>query len=131
MEEALTALLLASAGVGAIVGARVDWDVRPQADDLDALVLHEISAAATYTMRGRVPLMGRLTQIDAWSLSSKGAKTLRRAVIATLDGLNAAPTETLRAAFVESLHAGFDAGSDSLPDLYRASLDVRVWTPSA
>ncbi|HMR51187.1 MAG TPA: DUF3168 domain-containing protein [Amaricoccus sp.] len=52
MHEALRALLLADAGVSALVGTRVTWGARPQGSALPAVVLHLISDVPGYTLAG-------------------------------------------------------------------------------
>lgn len=128
MEEALSAFLLASAGLSALVGTRVDWSRRPQAGALPSIILHQISAPRTYTMTGRDALMGQLVQIDCWGVSFKSAKDTARAVAAVLE---TPPPPEIRAFFIENERTDLDPGESGSIDLYRTSLDVRVWTITA
>lgn len=128
MEEALRAFLLANAGVSALVGTRVDWAKRPQASALPAVILHQISAPRTYTMQGRDRLIGYLVQIDVWAASFKASKDTARAVATALD---LTPSDPLRAFFIQDERSDVDPGEAGSTDIYRTSLDVRVWTTTA
>lgn len=128
MEEDLYAALLADAGVTAIVADRISWVDRPRAEALPALVLQVISRPFTYTLHQRDGLVGVLVQFDAWGETYDQVVALARAVVAFTDSLTAAP---FQAAFLETQRDGFEPGDGPQPDgaidLYRTSLDVRVW----
>lgn len=135
MEELLTAALLASASVTALVGGtdapRIYWKKLPSADALPALILHEIpSSSPDYTMGGRSALTAYAVQIDCWGGTMAEALALRRAVEAwegPLRPLRAPPLQV----FVTRHHAGWDpaTGPDASrsTDLYRASVDLDAW----
>lgn len=142
MEEALRAYLKADDGVKALTGgasARVDWGARPQGSALPAISLHLISAPRTYHMRGRVRLVGTLVQMDCWADSFAAAKALARALAGqggargALDRLNENPPAGIDSAVIENERGpSFDPpGSITSTNLYRASLDVRVWSTTA
>lgn len=128
MEEDLYAALLANAGVTAIVADRISWVDRPRAEALPALVLQVASKPYTYTLQQRDGMVGALVQMDAWGTAYDDVVALARAVVAFTDTLTAAP---FQAAFVETQRDGFEPGDGPQPggaiDLYRTSLDVRVW----
>jgi len=135
MKAEFRTFLRSAAGVYALVGgttnaARIYWVKRPQNGAVPDILLHEVSGPDTYTMRGRVRLRGVLVQVDCWGRGDDGgleAGAIRDAVVAALDALNDAPTETLIAAFIEDRREELDAGEDGDADLYRSSLDVRLW----
>lgn len=80
MEEALVARLLASAGVSALVGTRIHWIDRPQAEALPAVTLQLVSASRSYTFQGPCGLSGSRVQFDSWGRTYAEAKTLARAI---------------------------------------------------
>lgn len=86
MEAALIAKLLASAGITALVGQRINWKVRPQGQPLPALVLHKPSGFPDYQLSGTEGLWQSRVQVDSWGLSYGAAKAAADAVLATLSG---------------------------------------------
>jgi hypothetical protein len=123
MEEALVALLLADAGVAALVGTSVFWGVRPQGTTLPAITLTRISGQRDYTNEGASGLVSSRVQIDCEAETYLSSKTVARAVIAALA---AVPTSTLQGAFVEGERDlyEFDAKTDSAVHPFATSLDV-------
>lgn len=128
MEEALRAYLRADAALAALVSTRVEWLKRPQGSALPSVTLQIASAPRSYTMGGRVALVGYLVQMDVWAASYTSMKAVSRALIVALDGLIEAP---FQAALIENEREttepqdGPDATGST--DFYRSSLDVRVW----
>jgi hypothetical protein len=132
METALTAALLASSGLTTLLGgasaARIHWDKLPSPEALPSLILHAMpSAADDYVMAGRTPTTEQWVQCDCWATTKLAAIGVRDALVAVCDGLVAPPLQ----AFIERRHAAWDRaqGADAAGgvDLYRVSLDVRVW----
>lgn len=132
MEEDLVAHLLADTALAALVGPRINWLKRPQADALPAISLQVASAPHTYTMKGREPLVGRLVQMDVWASTYASKTAVKRALIAALTG---AKTGALRGGFLENEREttedqdGPDASGSTT--YFRHSLDVRVWAVDA
>lgn len=130
MEEALVAYLLAA--LGGEVGNRIWWLRRPQASAVPAITLQVVSGTPEYTLAGREGMVGRLVQFDLWAASYPSMKTVERAVIAALDGLNETP---FQGAFVEAQRETWETqgerGSAGFAEYYRSSLDVRVWHAAA
>lgn len=118
----LNAHLRANAGLAAIVGTRVEWAKVPQGMAMPAVILHAISAPPLYDLDGRVGLVGELVQIDCWATTFLTARNLAAAVKSALDGLNTPPLQ----AFIENERSDLDT-AEGRPDLYRTSLDCRVW----
>ena len=85
MQAALRSRLLADATVAGLVGARVDWGLRPQAKSLPALTLTLVPTPRDYTMGGAQVTQQFRVQCDCWAATYKGANDLRDAVIAALE----------------------------------------------
>jgi len=128
MEEDLVAQLLADAGLSALVGDRITWNLRDQAGALPAVVLHLIDATRQRFLGGRRSgFEGAYLQADCWGSTFAEAKDVSRAFRAALDNL----TGAFRGSAEE--HERDDAFLDPAPvghrpaELHRTSLDVRVW----
>lgn len=131
MEELLTAALLASASVTALVGERVQWRKLPVAEALPAVILHQVASSGTdYTMGGRSLLTAYAVQIDCWAGTMAEALAVRRAIEAWAGPLRPLRDPPLQV-FVTRHHAAWDpaTGPDASrsTDLYRASLDLDAW----
>lgn len=86
MEEDLRALILADAGVTALVGTRVSWDERPQGSAVPAIVLWLISQPIDYDLGGAITLVETRVQADCWGRTKASAKATARALAALLSG---------------------------------------------
>lgn len=128
MEQALVAQLLASAALSVIVGRRITWSIRNPAQPLPAVVLHKISGRPDYTMAGPSGVTSYLVQMDCLAATAADAVAVQQALSAALGQL-ADPFRGV--GFVTDERADFahldapDAGRAT--DLYRQSLDVRLW----
>jgi len=127
MEEALRAHLLAQVAITALVGTRIDWNVRPQGKALPAIVLHFVSGGGDYTMQRRTGFNDTVVQIDVWSATYLAALTISRLIKTALDDLRLPPLQ----AFLESERHDFEANPAPAPttgatDFHRVSLDVRI-----
>jgi hypothetical protein len=86
VEEDLRALLLADAGVAAVVGTRVAWGYRPQGSPLPAVVLHIVGGTKAYHLSGESgPLQPRV-QVNCLAESYLSALGVCRSVAAALSG---------------------------------------------
>jgi hypothetical protein len=83
MQTALRDRLLADATITALVGTRVDWDVRPQGKPLPAITLGMVDNR-DQKMDGPQVTRSTVIQADCWALKSIEAHTLAEAVIAEL-----------------------------------------------
>ena len=83
-EEALRDRLKADATVTAIVGTRIDWDVRPQATAYPALVLETITGLNPRHMKG-FSLTSDRVQFSCFANTKKEAVALRTAVLAAIE----------------------------------------------
>ena len=130
MEAALLAKLLASSGVTALVGARINWARRPQGEPLPAIVLHRIDGAPDVHHGGLSGLIESRVQVDCWAGSYKAAKQTARAVEAavTAQRFNQASVRFDVVLLVDERDSSFDEAPDTL---FRTSLDLMVRTASA
>lgn len=131
MEEALTAHLLASSGLTALVGDRIDWARRPQGKRLPAVVLFVVDALPAYTMQGPTSLVSSRIQVDCWGETYASVKAVAREVTQALSGIDEVINGVdLRGGFKEAERDSFEVGGGGA-DLYRVSLDFTIWTGSA
>ena len=131
MEESLVALLLADAGLTALVGNRVNWNVRPQGNALPAVVLTKVSGVADYTMQGPSTYEQSRVQVDCYASTFLASVTAARAVTAKLSGLRTVQggTEFL-GVFKDSERQSHEEGSGGVW-MHRVSLDFLVHHRSA
>lgn len=87
MEDDLKALLLADAGVTALVpAASINWRRHPQSRPYPAIVLRVINDRPEYVLSDTTDLSRARVQINCWALTYAGAKAVSRAVLARLSG---------------------------------------------
>jgi hypothetical protein len=127
MEETLRSVLVADAGLSALVGERIIWGARPQGELLPCLVLHRVTGARDYHMTGRSGLVDSLVQADCWAETWLAAKDVSRALLEALDGLTLSPFQK---AFVTSERDTFET-DDQGRSFYRTMLEFRVWHADA
>ena len=77
MEEALIARLL-SYGPTALVGQRINWLVRPEAEGLPAITAQVTDASTEYNHGGRSDLQYPHVQFDCWGKTYSDAKRVSR-----------------------------------------------------
>lgn len=127
MEEALPKYLLASSGLTALIGQRIDWAARPQASALPALVLHMISGAPEYDDDGEVGLFTARIQFDCWGATYLAAKNVARQVKARLSGKAFVQDGIeFQAAFFENEQDSRESAAGA-EELYRVRLDCILW----
>lgn len=132
MEAALTAHLLATAGVTSLLGGQADtriyWDGLPQNDALPALILRKIYTGRFRTLKARIQNTENRIQLDCWAATRAEAIALREAVILALDELTEPPLQAALNDDPPDFHepaTGPDGARATA--LYRASLDVQLW----
>jgi hypothetical protein len=136
MEEDLVAKLLADEGLAALVGARIYWLDRPQADALPSITLQVISPGRTYTYAGATGLNGPRVQVDCWGASYLSAKQIARALVAAIEAPATQGGTWFSAAFLESAS---DLPPEDLPakqpggtsKVYRVTMDFIIWNAPA
>lgn len=127
MEEALRTLLIADAGVSALVGERIIWAARPQGETLPCVVMHRITGNRDYHLLGRSGLVDSLVQADCWGETWLAAKSVARALMTALDDVTEAPFQK---AFVTSERDTFET-DDAGRSFYRTMIEFRVWHADA
>ena len=127
MEEALSAYLLADAGLTVLVGNRVNWNARPQAQASPSVVLTRVGGTRDYTMAGASGLVESRIQVDCWGETFGSSIGVSRAVTAALSGLQTTIGGIrLHGSFIESERQSYEQGSGG-EDFHRVSLDFIIW----
>lgn len=127
MEEAFIAKLLASSGLTTLVGTRIQWDQRPQGNDLPAVTLSVISGAPLYTDEGNVGLSNNRVQIDCWASGSSSAINVARAVQSALSSVSMTQDGVeFQGVFPDSIQSFVEMGQGGAV-VYRRSLDYDLW----
>lgn len=129
MEAALIAKLLASDGVTALVGQRINWTRRPQGSALPCIVLHRIDGTPDVHHGGRSGLVQSRVQVDCWGASCGSAKAVARAVEAAIT----AQTFTQGAIRFDCIlvDSERDTTFDETTPIFRTSLDLMVQSANA
>lgn len=126
MEEAFVALLLADAGTTALVGNRVNWNVRPQSAALPAIVLTNVSRQDDYHSQGPSGYVQSRVQVDCYGTTFGAAVGVSRAVKARLSGLRTVQGGThFLGVFVDSERQSYEEGSGGVW-MHRVSIDFMV-----
>jgi hypothetical protein len=86
MEEQLRALLLASSGVTALCGTRIDFGANAQGAAFPRVVMFTIGDAEGHNLQGPDGHSVGRVQVDCYALTYGQSKQLSRAVRAVLDG---------------------------------------------
>lgn len=132
MEEALTARLLASAPLTAIVGTRINWGRRVQGAALEALVLTIVSPGRSYTYKGAAGLSGPRVQFDGYATDFLTAKAIGRALIATLEAPLTIGGIAFSPAFLEAERGPATEDLGAGAQVQRISMDFSIWfSPAA
>lgn len=124
MEEAFRAAMLADSELAAIVGARIDWGLRP--DVLPSIRLQVVGKVPIYAYGGRVGLTPYRVQVDCFGARYGEAKRVARAAEAAV-GTLARPSWD--ACFIEAERDDQENDAAGKP-VHRTSLDCRIWHQS-
>jgi len=126
MEENLTSLLLADAGLSALVADRISWVIAPQGIARPNVTLNHVSGVPGYTLGGPSGVVESRVQADCWALTYAGARAVSRALKAKLSGFMGVQGATLfHACLIDNERDGFDTAAS--PDkLFRVSLDFII-----
>lgn len=84
MEEDFRALLLASSGLTALVGTRINFGTHPQGSAFPAVVLNTVSDVEDYHMNGHGGLSDGRVQVDVYAGTYAAAKIAARAARSAL-----------------------------------------------
>lgn len=131
-EEALTARVLASTGLQAIIGTRANWGERPKKEPLPAMTMLNVSPGRNYLHSGADPTGNPRVQFDCYGNTSDEARALKKALITELEtrsshldvDFSVALLDAERGPLIEDVGGGQKA--------HRFSLDFFVWfSPAA
>jgi len=128
MEEALVTLLLADGTLSGLVGTRINWGVRPQANStLPAIVLNRITGVRDYSLDGPTNLISSTVQCDCYGQSYGSAKQAARALMGVVNGYDqtASGVQFQRI----SIESERDTNETESPGryLFRCSIDIAIW----
>lgn len=124
LETALTAELLATAGVTAVVGTRIWWQVAVQATTSPYIVLDAVSKRPVHDMGGLTGLTQARVSASCYAPTYADAKAAAAAVAAALDRRRGTiQGVTFGAILVESEE---DAGWDDATKMHVVAVDLRV-----
>lgn len=126
-EEALTARMLASSGVSAIIATRANWGQRPKGEALPGLTMLNVSPGRFYLHSGADGIFNPRVQMDLYGSTSLEANTLKRALITEMEtpsthlgvDFSVSLLDAERGPLIEDVGGGAKA--------HRFSLDFFVW----
>lgn len=136
MEEHLTARLLNTPALTAIVGTRINWGERPQKDQLPAVTMAMVSPGRRYLLSGADLTQSPRVQFDCYAATTAQARAIARILRDTLEIPAAVVWGLERIAFSASL---LDSERGPLIEdtggglkVHRYSLDFVIWfSPAA
>lgn len=127
MEEALRALLLASAAVTDLVPAKsIVWGRRI---GLPAMAIWTVNGMPDVVLSGLNGQAETVITIDSWASSFLAARAMRQAAMAALVGRHTGVVQLITPVSLRKIDSepGDGApGSGDPPDFFRAPLDLRV-----
>lgn len=133
MEEAIAAKLLATTALTTLVGTRIQWDQRPQANALPSVTLTVISGAPLYSDEGNTDLVNVRLQIDSWAKDtatqsgSSLAKLVAREVMAALATVHMTVSGVeFQGVFPDNIQDFSEQGQGGV-QIYRRALDYDIW----
>ncbi len=126
MEQALVALMLADAGITALVSTRIQWVFGPQASTSPYIVMSRVSGVRDYSYQGPTTFIESRVQIDCWGLTYASTKEVARACETKLSGYRGIQgTTDFKGMFLENERDGFE--DDQTPTRhFRVSLDFMI-----
>lgn len=129
MEEAFVSYLLAGVDLGGIIAGRIDWGIRPQAQNTPAVVLHAISSVPVYSDEGFADLTSARIQADCWAKTYAQAKDAARKLHDRLLAGGSAKFVhggiEFQFVFKDDEQDSFERGA-AAEDLYRVRLDFTL-----
>jgi hypothetical protein len=124
MEEGLVAFLLASAGLTALVGNRIDWASRVAGSPTPSVVLTVVSVDRDYHGRGASGLVATRVQVDCWAKDYSASLAVSREIRTLLNGYRGPMgAAQVQGTFLASERQSFEQGSGG-EDFYRVSIDI-------
>lgn len=120
MEEQIRAILLASSGVTALCGNRIDWGASGQGVAYPRIVMWTIGDGEGHNLQGPDGhSVGRI-QVDIYAQTYGSAKQLSRAVRAALDGYSGGGFQGV---FLAGSRDTREGGANETERPFRVSLD--------
>lgn len=129
MEEAFAAYLVASGDLAAIVGQRIDWAIRPQAEATPAITLHNITSFPVYADEGDTGLSYARIQTDSWAKTYAEAKAAARAITERLNSNGSKFVQSgieFQISYKADEQDSFERGA-AAESLYRVRQDFDIW----
>jgi hypothetical protein len=130
MEELVIARLLATAGVTALAGQRVEPGRRTQGSPFPSIVVNRISGEPMLSddEPGADELTDSRIQIDCWAETYAGAKLLARAVRAALRGYSTTAIGSgVHFTFPELERDFNETGANQADYPFRVNLEFNIW----
>ncbi len=128
MKDALTAYLLAQAPLTGVIGQRLSWNERPQAEGLPALGLARVSAGISYHHGGATKLERARVQADCWGRTGLDCEAVYAALRTAVEAMHEVRAGTmLDRGFIEE---PIDAPPEDLGGgqiVHRIIVDFFVW----
>lgn len=125
MEEALLALIRADGTVTGLLGARINWVRRPQADTVfPACTLQRVGGNRKYHTKAPDGLVQSRVQVDVWAKTYGATKTALRAIQSSVDGYRSGIFQGI---FIDSERDFPDEINDANIRLFRVSTDLTIW----
>lgn len=127
MEEKLITLLLSDSGVSALVGTRIFWSKMEPSEALPRIVLNVISDVPDYNMNSASGLRSARVQVDCYSSTYGGARSVSRAVEMAIGGYRGT-SGTIKFDGIFVLEQRDVIEEDNTPDdLFGVSIDYQIW----
>lgn len=128
VEQGLRALLVANAGVNALVAGRIYPQTAPAGAALPAIVYSRISGPRLAAHDGPSGVAHPRFQFDCKATTYAGARGLANAVRVALDGYQGTTGDvTFQAILVQDEADGYDFESDASASAYEVYVDAVVW----
>jgi hypothetical protein len=126
MEQDFVALLLADAGISALVGTKINWGIAEQGDSPPYIVLNIVSDPPDYTFEGQDDLKTTRVQIDSRALTYLAMWSLKEAVRTKLSGFKGTQGSTqFQGIFIDADTDEYEF--DETPNkLFRRRIDVMI-----
>lgn len=127
MQEDLIDLILANAGVSALIGARVWWVRRPQGEAVPLAILSMVSSIPAVALAGQTNWTESRVQVDCYAKTYSVARAVARAMSAVLDGYSGTVGGTeVQGSFRISERDLFEGGDTEADRLFRVMIEYRV-----
>lgn len=124
-EQAVARRLLTDSAVAALVGSRVDWNLRPHGSALPALVLTLASDPRPQTLAGFTTRRESRVQVDCHAATRGQAVALREAAIAALVQPGTFDGVGFGRGFIEIARSGGEHTESGF--VHTDSFDILLW----